>query len=435
MMVLDSSNHQVALTGIVSDHMGGFFLSSRIDVSSNFHEYYIDCLDSLGNSRWGSPLLIDTSHTSGSMYLFESTSGNAFVVTSAEVCAMHWINSVGIFTTQGSSVCPVLDYHLNSIEFSENGKAYIVYQVSDSVFVNCLDSLVGAPWPAPILISSSALSGYGAPTVAITSNGNAVVAWQDTVSLKVQRLDSTGALLWGSSGKNLNNLINPYYGTFDISSNGHNGCFVTGGEYFYNLDASGNDLITPCLYSNNCMSIGFEGDSRIYLTDTDHVLITWTAYSCPDKDGIYAQLMNYSGDTLWPRGGIPFFWAYQGIYTELNHQTVVNDDGSAICIFSPDNLGLYANRVPDSSLINSIDHVSNRELQLFPNPSDGLFKLIPPVNAGIYHVSIFNETGTCVYETKTWGTAAFDFRKSATGVYCVVYEDEWERCVKRIIVH
>ncbi|MBK6446421.1 MAG: T9SS type A sorting domain-containing protein [Bacteroidetes bacterium] len=434
-MMLDSSNYNLHLSGITSDRNGGYFVGFIID-SGSVSKFYIDWRDSLNNSLWMNPLLIDTSAFGGSMRLEESSPGNVFVVIQSNVCKTIWVNTNRLSSWQFAPFCPSLFYDSPKIKFNGNGKAYILYQYSDSVFLSCVDSSSGTSWPAPVLISSTARHIFQDAVFAITSIKNIVVAWEDSGShgnnIKIQRLDSTGVFLWGSNGKYLDTTSFVVGVSFDIASNGHNGCFLTGGGYLYNLDSIGSSISPPEMYGNNCQGVGFEGYSQVYLVDSNHALVTWTATSCPDRDGLYAQYFDFGCNTLWPQGGLTFYWTYQGIYSFITEQTIVNDDGSAICVMSPDNFGIFANRLPDSTISNLVPEISSTEFQVYPNPSNGLFNASTQGKDSDCMIKIFDVTGSCIYSGSNLGE--IDLRKSARGIYCVVGEKDGHSFVKRLIL-
>lgn len=164
-------------------------------------------------------------------------------------------------------------------------------------------------WIADGVPISIATDTQNSPDIAIDGAGGAIITWSDRRSgidydIYVQRIDSSGAILWNKDGLGLTSG-NDDQNYPSIYSDGNGGAIVvwedyrSGTEwdiYAQHIDSAGNVLWSPngIIISND---IGNQHEPRIIDVGSGDFIISW--YDA----NIYAQKIDINGNRLWPGNG------------------------------------------------------------------------------------------------------------------------------------
>jgi hypothetical protein len=176
-------------------------------------------------------------------------------------------------------------------------------------------------WPAEGLPLAVAADNQGLAVFTSDSAGGVIVAWEDftsfDVTLRVQRFDSTGARLWGSSGVDL------YLGTGfryvdDIAPDGAGGALVSWTDSGIDLLDDIEDIfvtrvtsagaIAPGWPANGlrvCGATGIQYGSQVVPDPSGGLMVTWVDLRPASFGGTYAQRVSSAGAPQWMADGIP----------------------------------------------------------------------------------------------------------------------------------
>ncbi len=195
-------------------------------------------------------------------------------------------------------------------------------------------------------------------------SGGAIIIWKDTEGAGVpgivyaQKVNSSGTLLWGSSGKVVSDASEHAKNPVAVTD-GSGGAIIvwwdqrTGGDfdiYAQKIDSDGNrqwgasDL---CV----CDVVNDQQDSRIVADGSGGAIITWDddIYGNGSYYKTYAQRVNSSGSLQWGINGVCICDEIS-VYPEI----VADGLGGAIIVWqdyrSGGNLDIYAQRVNSSGI-------------------------------------------------------------------------------------
>ena len=207
------------------------------------------------------------------------------------------------------------------------------------------------------------------PQITGDGAGGAIIAWVDDrfpdhTTIFAQRVDSGGALQWGTSGAFVGLNLHPQYPVLAMVSDGAGGALVTWNDSRAE-DNANYDIYAQHLTSSGSTTRGwspdgnavcaFAGNQRaptLVPDDAGGAIIAWEDFRSGGgfyAADIYAQHVSTRGQLLWQPDGLP-------ICTASGHQfpPVMADDGGGGAIIAwadgrscPDSAcgGLYAQRV------------------------------------------------------------------------------------------
>ena len=176
-----------------------------------------------------------------------------------------------------------------------------------------------------IVISNATDSQYN-PTICDDGNGGAIISWMDSRNsffsdIYTQRVNSTGHIQWAVNGIAIC-TANEFQRSPQIISNSSGGAIIVWKDsrngdsdlYGQRVDPNGNILWTPngkaiCTHGHNQYTFNICSDNQ------GGIFVAWQNWESPlGRYGIYAQLVNSSGDIQWATNGetICYFSGFDG---------------------------------------------------------------------------------------------------------------------------
>ncbi|MFZ1729400.1 MAG: choice-of-anchor D domain-containing protein [Bacteroidota bacterium] len=190
-----------------------------------------------------------------------------------------------------------------------------VSQNSFDVYAQRIDKDGFIRWTVNGNVVSNAYNSQSQPDIVSDDAGGAIIVWTDTRNgdndIYIQRIDSTGKVLWGVDGVALtadtSNQADP-----KLTTDGQHGAIVTwdantGGFppaskiYAQRVDASGTPLWSaPVLVSG---TLRFSNAPCITSDGSGGAFIAYAYFPRPDYD-VYAQRISGNGTLHWPKNGV-----------------------------------------------------------------------------------------------------------------------------------
>ena len=300
-------------------------------------DIYIQRIDSSGSIKWtmNGKALCTANNIQNGPQICSDGAGGAIIAwqddrgSDYDIYAQR-IDSSGniIWTNNGEAITTASDDQV-SVKICNDmaGGAIIVWidrsNANGDIYAQRIDSTGTVKWTAngePIYIAGE---NWWLPYYDVCSDGSggAIITWDDarvdTMDLEIyaQRIDSTGTVKWTANGEAVSTAIDPqWYPT--ICSDGVGGAIITWVDqrrigafdiYAQKIDSTGTNkwLVNGVPICTSCSlrlpqyphPICSDGNGGAYITWSDNRL----GYN---KDNIYAQLVNSTGDLQWRDSGV-----------------------------------------------------------------------------------------------------------------------------------
>ncbi|MCD6018167.1 MAG: hypothetical protein K0S53_1288 [Bacteroidetes bacterium] len=224
------------------------------------------------------------------------------------------------WTVGGLAICThTATQKSSAITNASDGSAIITWEDNRSgnydIYVQKIDSSGNILWALNGVAVCSKTTSQKNPKITTDNNGGAIIVWEDSLNnywdIYAQRISSTGALLWTSTGVGVctspNEQNNP-----KIDVDGLGGAIITWQDkrnntnydiYSQRLDNAGTVLWT----ANGvvvCNAVNTQNNPRIEPDGSNGALIAWTDKRNATDNNIYAQHVNSSGVVQWTANGL-----------------------------------------------------------------------------------------------------------------------------------
>ncbi len=278
-----------------------------------------------------------------------------FGLSHSHLMAWSTINGITICTAANGQVFPTM-------VSDGSGGAIITWTdyrndttgKNGDIYAQRVNSMGNALWTSNGVVICNAGNDQDSPTIVSDGAGGAIITWEDrrnaNYHIYAQRVDSTGNTLWTSNGVAICTATGSQNFPVIVSD-------VSGGAVIIWYDSrNGNQNIYAqrvnsmgsALWTTNgvalCTLAGRQWSPALVSDVSDGAIITWYDYR-NGRPNIYAQRVDFTGNTLWTPNGIAICTA--GGYGQ-SYPTIASDNaGGAIITWMNQRNGLdiYAQRV------------------------------------------------------------------------------------------
>lgn len=229
-------------------------------------------------------------------------------------------NGVVKFITNGLAICTNTALQKSSaICMAGAGSAIVTWEDNRAgnydIYAQKIDSSGNILWTANGVLVCSKTTSQKNPKIISDNNGGAIIVWEDSLNnywdVSAQRISSTGAPLWTSTGVSVcsspNIQTNP-----KIEADGTGGAIIVWQDKRNNVDydvyAQRIDNLGSPLWTLNgvvvCNAINTQNNPRIEPDGANGALIGWSDKRNALDNNIYAQRINASGIVQWTSNGV-----------------------------------------------------------------------------------------------------------------------------------
>lgn len=203
---------------------------------------------------------------------------------SASGCALQWGTNGAVIHDHGFGLASATSTLIPSAVSDGSGGVFVVWSYANRLYARRVDSAGNVLWTAPLRFCTTEVTQQN-PTLATDGSGGAIITWEQgnagARTILAQRVDANGVVQWGACGK------------------------VIAGT-------GGGDLRNP----------------QIVRSTSGRSFIIWQADYGPPNSDIFAQRINFLGDTLAAR--IPVCTA---IYSQSVPRASSRADGSCYVVW------------------------------------------------------------------------------------------------------
>lgn len=318
---------------MMDDGQGGAFITWKDYRPSNaLPDIYVQRVDAYGHIKWVSDgiALCSESHDQSTPAICSDMKGGAIIAWSdwrssieRDLYAQR-IDSNGhiLWTIDGANISNLSNReHSEKIVSDAQGGAIIIFEKQMSgiwqIWAQRLDSAGNKMWGAGGIPLAPTSLNQRNHRVSKDRNGGAIISWQDNRNLSdydiyAQRVDASGNLLWGSTGKPIVSVSGDQINAkIDPDSIG-NGAIIAWQDtrasvdddiYMQKVDSNGNPLwalngIAVCNASGKQTALDF-----LTIDQTGETIITWKDNRNGNYD-IYAQKISAMGQPYWMANGV-----------------------------------------------------------------------------------------------------------------------------------
>ena len=315
---------------ISRDEMGGAYITWMDSRNDFFDDIYLQRVNASGDVQWtvDGIAICTANEYQRTPQVINDGSGGAIIVWQdgrSGVLDLYGQrvspNGTILWTPNGKAICTQGHNQYNFNMCSDNqGGVFLAWQNWWSPlgrygiyaqWVNSSGDIQWAPNGETICYLTDFDGNRGIPEICLDSNGDAVIAWEDTrgwdpTDIYVQKINTTGNTQWTSNGKIIT-TEEDYQESVKICSDYNGGviivwdhyeAFGTGDIYAQRLNSAGDEL-----WALNgelvCMANESQFNPEIYEDGFGGVIIAWL----DDRNGIdldiYAQRINSTGDIQW----------------------------------------------------------------------------------------------------------------------------------------
>jgi hypothetical protein len=343
-----STNSIQPFPAIAVDSNGNSVIAWVDDRDGNYN-IYAQKLDSSGNAQWGSSDVKVNQNSDSALQNYPSvvidSNDDAIVVwhderngASDDDIYAQKLNSTGV-AQWGSSDVKVNQNSDSTIQSYPDVALYsddsVIVTWSDyrssshyDIYVQKVSPTGSVLWGSTdIKVNQNSDSAdQTVPTVAVDSDGYAVVAWTDDRNgitdddIYAQRLDARGSALWGSSDVKVNQISNGDYHFYqDIAIDSEGNAFITWynstGIAYYGIHAQKIDTEGYAVWGSSDLQVNQNETNFRYLPciaidSDDNVIVAWSDSRSGGTDyDVYAQKFNrtnITGKAYIFNGGSPF---------------------------------------------------------------------------------------------------------------------------------
>ena len=400
------------------------------------NDFYVIKLDSVGNLQWTKTIggngddesnsIVQTRDggygIAGTTYSYDSGNVNAYIVKLDSSGNFLWSKIIGTGLTWGFYMIGTKDggFMITGLTNNCNISVYRNYLALK------LDSMGNIQWEKSV---GGDYYDYGYSVIQTKDGGYALTGWSDSFisgvpSLYVVKLDSSGTLQWGTAIGNYNN-------GYSIVQCNDGGYIAAGWSQFYGagygdvylvkLDSSGVVLWTKT-FGGDSLEKGY---SIITTEDKGYAVAGFTkSYGSGNEDVYIIKLdSNISSCLTSGSGGII---GAGGSECDGAEYVIYKDSGNVGSGGIVDSGGILTNVCDLMTSYDTKKSVTNH-LEIFPNPSSGIFTIqLSEVNVP-YSIEVFNVLGEKVFSqskipirTGTGGqnsTSKIDLSSQPNGIY------------------
>jgi hypothetical protein len=343
----------------------GFF-NSNLDI-------FAQKIDSQGRIKW-TPNGVSVSSQPGTeayACIVPDYSGGAIIAWyfSSHIYAQRiGDNGTKLWGTNGITVCNASGSQRKpQILYDNNGGAIVTWDDNRSgnydVYAQRLDMSGAIQWAVngvPVIVAANDQT---TPLIVTDGGTGAIIVWSSapgtSYDIVAQKLDNSGAQMWGSSGKSVTSYTLANEMSPSIASDGYGGLFAV-----WQDDQNGTDnwdIFAQRLDASGTQQWGIMGSYVAYATGnqlTPYVIAdglggmiaTWRDYRTGDAN-VYAQKLNGFGLAQWTSNEVTIA---SGSGNQDNPRLVSDGFGGAFMVWSDDlsgHIGVYAQRVDNSGKI------------------------------------------------------------------------------------
>lgn len=245
-----------------------------------------------------------------------------FTVTGSDVYAQRIKkNGYEKWLTNGVAICTHTATQKSSalISSGTDGSAIITWEDNRAgnydIYAQKIDSSGNILWSTNGIAVCSKTTNQKNPKIASDNAGGAIIVWEDSLNnywdVYAQRISSTGALLWTTTGVSICNSPNTQNNP-KIDIDGLGGAIITWQDkrnnadydiYAQRVDNSGTSLWT----ANGlvvCNAINTQNNPRIEPDGSNGALIGWTDKRNAIDNNIYVQRVSATGIVQWTANGL-----------------------------------------------------------------------------------------------------------------------------------
>ncbi len=234
-----------------------------------------------------------------------------------------------------------------------------------NLFAQRIDSAGNLKWAVNGVAVAPKLKQQKAPSMTSDGNHGAIIVWEDTLGttwkIYAQRLDGNGTALWTAGGIGVCNSTAKQY-VPKLTSDGNGGAFVVWLDKRNTVDY---DIYAQRINSSGalqwgtsgvfvCSIIGNQISPKVKSDNVGGAIVVWEDYrSSKLYSDVYAQRLNGSGVTQWTTNGVaictsPFTQNYVGVTTVgVNGALIAWTDGRSDTV----NTSIYAQRIDANGTI------------------------------------------------------------------------------------
>ena len=456
---------------IISDGAGGAIITWQDQRNGSYH-IYAQRVNASGAVQWtpnGVAVCTARSAQLGPK-LVSDGAGGAFITWEDGTPSKLYVQRIDfsgapLWTTDGIPVCSATGFQSTPMMVSDNVGGVIVAWtdfrtgIAAHIYAQRLSSTGDLRWTADGVAICSAAVGQTSATVCGDDSSGAVIAWKDSRNnvdqdIYVQRVDSSGAVLWTADGVAVCAVANGQ-DQLGVAKDGNKGAFLVWRDFrngsSYNIYAQRVDSYGTTRWTANGLAIRATSQSAYIpsvITDAaGNAIFIWTDQRVLSDPNVYAQKVNLAGATQWTTNGITVTtatgqqaWGITGGGNGQFFPPAVRDGAGGLIVAwldfrnsSSNGTDIFASRVaPDGSLAGVMTGVGRDNAQPaqfalrqnFPNPFNpgtGIRYEVPAVS----HVElrVFDllgrEVATLVDGERVSGTYEVQFNASglASGVY------------------
>jgi len=350
--------------GIASDGAGGAIVV-WLDMRSGFGAFiYAQRVNAVGDVQWTSDgvQICAVMGDRWGLSIVSDGHGGAIVAwqdyraASADIYAQR-VNASGAvqWQAQGLPLCTATDEQWNPALVSDGyGGAIVVWRdrrsgVSYDIYAQRVSASGAVLWGSDGIAVCAATGPQMYPAIVSDGSGGAIVTWEDwrvpDVKIYAQRVNASGAVLWGSDGIAMCTATG-WQMAPAILSDGTGGAIVTwmdgrGGitmdVYAQRVNAAGVLQWTPDGVPL-CTAAGDEMYSKVVSDGSGGAIVTWSDSRSGSGYDIYAQGVNAAGDIRWTPDGVPICTVASN---QRGHAIVSDGSGGAIITWQDNRGGLY----------------------------------------------------------------------------------------------
>jgi hypothetical protein len=363
--LVTGANRNQTVPKIISDGSSGSITiwQDARDSATNGIDLYAQHVNSRGIIQWTANGVI-ISKSSGNQIspaIVGDGRGGAIIVWqdgrngNSDIYAQHIsADSSKLWTLNGTPVCTEIHEQTNPVIVSDNlGGGIIVWQDYRSgnadLYAQHIDAGGGMTWASNGISVVTALNDQIQPAIVGDNNNGAIVAWQDLrnatdFDIYIQRITSTGTLLWGTNGLAISTAAN-HQRYPAVASDGAGGAFLAWEDY-QNENA---EIYLQHVHSDQTMGFALNGievyssvydqtQPKIVSDGAGGAIVSWIDMRAGDKD-VFAQRVSSGDAFLWTSDGIP---ACSAIGNQQNLDIVTDGSNGAIVTWED-----YRNGLPD----------------------------------------------------------------------------------------
>ncbi len=358
-------------------------------------DIYAQKVDSIGYTHWaanGVPVCVKALHQTDVKSVPDLSGGAYFVWVDSvpgtyDIYAQH-LDASGnlLWSSSGLPVCTSFDKQTNPrIELDGFGGCIITWmdkRFGDyDIYAQRIDAAGNIKWQANGSLIVAYPLNQSNPKIDPDNLGGAIISWQDfrngnDYDVYAQRVDSSGAVKWATSGVALCSLVGSSQSAVEICSKGGiNGAIIAwkdgragGGAsqvYMQRIDVNGQ-----VKWQSNGIFVGNGINPNLCEDGNGGVIVTWQDSTLGNWD-VLTQRIDSLGNFVWASGGVA---VGNAVGSQSSPKNVPDGNGGSIYAFQDKrnliDFDVYAHHIyfyGSAVGINEISHEVSAKL-VYPNP-------------------------------------------------------------------